>query len=59
MGLALDEPGEEDETVTHNGVTYMMGQDVDRFLPPGAQLAIDLDGYRGGVYVRVVGQRDC
>lgn len=59
MGLALDEPGEEDKTAERDGITFMMGTDMNRFLPPEALLDIGLDAWRGGLYVRVAGQREC
>ncbi|TNF37817.1 MAG: hypothetical protein EP329_02120 [Deltaproteobacteria bacterium] len=59
MGLALDEPGKEDKTVERDGITYIVGSDMERMLPPNARLDIGLDAWRGGLYVRIAGQREC
>jgi len=59
LGLALDEPGDDDETADHAGVTFMIGADLDRFVSPRAKLAVGLDPWHGSIYVRVAGQREC
>ena len=56
MGLALDEPGDNDETAEHGGVTFMLAPDLTQWLG-AARIAVDHYAYRGTFSVYVIGQR--
>lgn len=43
MGLALDEPTDEDETVVVGDVSFIVDDDLLTLVPPGSSVTIDYD----------------
>lgn len=61
MGMALDEPKDDDETVEQGGMTFVMAPDVVGIARQSGGVSIDYvdDGYRKGYMVKMGAGGDC
>ena len=59
MGLALDEPKEDEMIYEFGGLNFVMEDQVKDFAFPGQGVEIGFDKRWGGLWVRYAGARAC
>jgi len=55
LGLALDEPKGDDEQFDTDGMTFLVGKDLSRFLWPGQAIRVDFNVYQQALTVKIWG----
>ena len=59
MGLALDEPSDDDETVQSEGLTFLLGKNIVSYLQPGENIRVDFDPHWRHLTVKTAWSSSC
>jgi hypothetical protein len=57
--LALDEPRDGDQQIEHDGIPFLLGRDLERWLRQGRQVVIRYDDELDTFLVRLSGVGRC